>query len=83
LTGFNNKIANNRFLIFFFTFNYPCGFYLNIEINEFFMSAKCSRCGQEKGLKITYYNKMDGTVLHLICTDCLDDFIKKQSPALE
>ncbi len=42
------------------------------------MSEKCPRCGQDKGLKITYFNKMDGTGLHLICTDCLDSFLKKQ-----
>ena len=42
------------------------------------MYDKCPFCGKNKGLKITYYNKMDGTGLHLICTDCLDMFLKNQ-----
>ena len=44
------------------------------------MSEKCPRCGQNKGLKITYFNKMDGTGMHILCTDCIDVFFKNQPP---
>ena len=42
------------------------------------MSENCPYCGQDKGLKITYYNKLDNTGQHLICTNCLNTFFKNQ-----
>jgi hypothetical protein len=66
-----------------FTFNHPHDHYLNYKINSYFMSEMCPRCGQDKGIKITYFNKMDGTGLHLICTDYLDSFLKKQPYSME
>ncbi len=50
------------------------------EINPFFMVEKnCPYCGKNKGLKITYNNKLDGTGQHIICTDCIDVFFKKST----
>ena len=44
------------------------------------LENNCPYCGKNKGLKITYNNELDGTGLHISCTDCIDRFFKNQPP---
>lgn len=47
------------------------------------VEKKCPYCGRDKDLKITYYNKQDGTGLNMFCTDCMNAFFKNQPHYIE